>query len=265
MALENLSNSIDLEKLPSGPRVLARLTSLVHRPRVELDEVAELFRADPALIARIVAACNSACYSPEARITEFREALLHLGLREVARIVEIATLTDLRRYPTHLYTQTADHFWERSLHTACVMDELSGCDPFAYTAGIMHLIGVWVLCSAAPPCSSSIAARELAMQAQLEQLRLGVSFAAAGALALQKWGFPSAISTAVFCQLTPSTCEGTHARHLATLLHRAVAITDWHYGCKNEISLIRADLTLPDLEASNRRAARQVARIGFGF
>ena len=265
MARDNLSDQIDLQKLPSGPRILARLMSLVHQPGVELAEIAELFRADPALTARIVAACNSAFYSPESRITEFRQALLHLGLRELVRFVEIAAVTDLRRYPTQLYTQTADYFWERSLHTAFVLDELSGRDPFAYTAGIMHLVGVWVLCSVAPSTTSSIAARELALQAELEQLRLGVSFAAAGALALRQWGFPADICTAVHCQLTPSTCEGTHTRAVATLLNRAVAITDWHYGSKNEKSLIRADITLPDLDACNRRAARQVARVGFGF
>ncbi len=265
MARENLSEQIDLQKLPSGPRVLARLSSLVHRPGIDLAEIAELFRADPALTARIIAACNSAFYSPEARITEFRQALLHLGFRELVRLVEIATITDLRRHPTHLYAQTADHFWERSLHTAFVMDELSGRDPFAYTAGIMHLVGVWVLCTLTPTHTTSIAARELALQAQLEQLRLGVSFAEAGAAALAKWGFPFAICTAVNRQLTPSLCRDPHHRALAILLSRAIAITDWHYGAKNEKSLIRSDLTLTDLEHCNARAARQTAKIGFGF
>jgi len=265
MAREHLSDQIDLQKLPSGPRILARLTSLVHQPAVDLADIAELFRGDPALTARVIAACNSAFYSPEARISDFRQALLHLGLRELVRLVEIAAVTDLRRHPTHLYTRTTDYFWERSLHTAFVMDELSGREPFAYTAGIMHLVGVWVLCSATPPNSDSIAARELALQAEIEQLRLGVSFAAAGALALRQWGFPAAICTAVYCQLTPSTGENDHTRLLASRLNRAVAITDWHYGSKNEKSLIRSDLTLPDLEALNRRAARQVARVGFGF
>lgn len=266
MALDNLANSIDLAKLPSGPRVLSRLISVIRRPDVQLADVAELFRSDPALMARVMAACNSPYYSPGERTVDFREALLRLGLNEVSRIVQIVALTDLRRYPTHLYTQTTGHFWERSLHTAFVIDELSGRDSTAYTAGIMHLVGIWVLCSAFPAGQQqSIAERELALQARLEQLRLGVSFAEAGALALTKWGFTPAICEAVGRQLTPSVCEDPGHRELARLLSRSIAITDWHYGAKNETSLVRSDLTIDDLEACNQRASEQVARVGFGF
>lgn len=265
MALEDLAELIDLGKLPSGPRVLAQLISVIRRPGVQLADVAELFRSDPALMARVMAACNSAYYAPGERITDFREALLRLGLDEVSRIVQIVSLTDLRRYPTHLYTQTAEYFWERSLHTGFVMDELSGRDPFAYTAGIMHLVGIWVLCSVVPGGQPTIAERELALQARLEQLRLGVSFALAGAIALEKWGFASPICEAVARQLTPSGCEHSDSRELARLLSRAIAVTDWHYGVKNETSLIRSDLTITDVEAFNQRAAKQVVRVGFGF
>lgn len=265
MAPDHLADSIDLGKLPSGPRVLAQLSSVIRRPGVQLADVAELFRSDPALMARVMAACNSPYYAPSARTLDFRDALLRLGLNEVSRIVQIVALTDLRKYPTHLYTQTAGHFWARSLHTAFVIDELSGRDPTAYTAGIMHLVGIWVLCSAFPLGAHSIAERELALQARLEQLRLGVSFAEAGALALAKWGFAPAICEAVGRQLTPSVCENPAHRELARFLSRAIAITDWHYGAKNESSLVRSDLTITDVEDCNQRAATQVARVGVGF
>lgn len=264
MTLQDLADTIDLGKLPSGPRVLSRLVSAIRQPGVQLEDVSELFRSDPALMARVMAACNSTYYSAGEPTVNFRDALLRLGLNEVSRIVQIVSLTDLRRYPTHLYTQTAGHFWERSLHTAYVMDEISGHDPFAYTAGIMHLVGIWVLCSAFPASAQSIAERELALQARLEQLRMGVSFAEAGALALTRWGFAAPICAAVDRQLTPSISEDPGNR-LALLLNRAIAITDWHYGAKNQNSLIRSDLTITDLEECNQRAAAEVTRVGFGF
>jgi HD-like signal output (HDOD) protein len=265
MAQGNLIEAIDLGKLPSGPRVLARLISVIRRPGVQLADVADLFRSDSALTARVMAACNSPYYSWGEPTTDIRDALLRLGLTEVSRIVQIVSLTDLRKYPTHLYTQTSGYFWERSLHTAFVIDEISGRDPFAYTAGIMHLTGIWVLCSAFPASLHSIAERELALQAQLEQLRLGVSFTDAGAVALFKWGFAPPICEAVARQLAPSICEEPAHRELARMLCRAVAITDWHYGAKNEKNLVRSDLTIDDVDECNRRAAEQVARVGFGF
>ena len=258
--------SLDVARLPSGPRVLSRLVSLLNQPQVHLSEVAELFRSDPALSARIVAACNSPYYGGEQCTTDIRDAVLRLGLREVSHLVHVVTMTDLRKYPTHLYHYTAGYFWERSLHTAYLCEELGADDRLAFTTGVMHLVGVWALCSIFPsPQGMPIVARELMLQSELEQLRLGLDFADAGAQALAQWGFDSRISRAVAWQVAPSIGDHPEARELARLLQRAVAATDWHYGAQNEKSLLRSDLTLTDLEECNQRAAARVARIGFGF
>jgi HD-like signal output (HDOD) protein len=245
--------------------VLSRLISVVRQPHAQLSDVAELFHSDAALTARVVAACNSPYYSRGEPTADIRDAVLRMGMHEVARIVQIVTLTDLRKYPTHLYTDAASHFWERSLHTAFVMDEISGCDPFAYTAGIMHLVGIWVLCSAFPAGTMSIKERELALQAQLERHRLGVTFAEVGSAALAQWGFAPQIYEAVLWQIAPSAAINPEFRELAYLLSRAIAIADWHYGVKNEKTLIRSDLTITDLEECNQRVTAQVAKVGFGF
>jgi len=265
MSPQEIAESIDLAKLPSGPRVLSRLISAVRQPHAQVSDVAEMFHSDAALTARVVAACNSPYYSRGEPTADIRDAILRMGMGEVSRIVQVVTLTDLRKYPTHLYTEAAGHFWERSLHTAFVMDEISGRDPFAYTAGIMHLVGIWVLCTAFPAGTLTIRERELAMQARLEQLRLGMSFADAGSAALEKWGFAPQICDAVLWQVAPSACDHDEHRNLARLLSRAVAIADWHYGVRNERTLLRSDLTLTDIEECNQRATQKVAKIGFGF
>jgi HD-like signal output (HDOD) protein len=231
---------------------------------VDLSEVAALFHSDPALTARAVAVCNSPYYSRGETITDIRDAIIHLGLNEVSRIVHSVILTDFKKYPTHLYTNVADHFWERSLHTAVVVDELSGGNPAAYTAGIMHLVGVWILSSIFPVGFLSIAERELDLQAQLEQHRLGVNFARAGGRAMVAWGFEPAVCGAVLWQLAPSASEDPAERELAKLLNRAVSVADWHYGVRNEHTLLRSDLTINDLEECNQRALEKVARVGLG-
>jgi HD-like signal output (HDOD) protein len=216
------------------------------------------------LTARIVAICSSPYYSRGQSNRDIRDAILHLGLAEVSRIVQAVVMTDFRKYPTHLNTNTADHYWERSLHTAFVIDDIGGGHPSAYTAGIMHLVGIWVLCSVFPSTRASINERELDLQAQLEQQRLGVTFAKAGGLALTKWGFDPEICSAIEWQIAPSAADGPEVRELARLLRRAAAITNWHYGAKNEQMLIRSDLTITDLEECNERALEKVAAIGLG-
>ena len=264
MHSEDAVDSFDLGKLPSGPRILSRLISAIRQPSVQLSELAELFHSDPALTARVVAACNSPYYSKGEPNADIRDAILRLGLGEVTRIVQLVTLTDFKRYPTHLYTNTANHFWERSLHTAVVIDEISDRNPMAYTAGIMHLVGIWVLCSIFPAGHMSIGERELHLQAQLEQHRLGVTFSRAGGLALVNWGFAPQICDAVLWQLAPSALDNPGHRELARLLNRAVAITNWHYGVRNEQTLIRSDLTITDVEELNQLASEKVAKVGFG-
>ena len=265
MSPEEAVAGFALEKLPSGPRVLARLVSAIRQPEVQLTDVAELFHADPALTARVVAASNSAYYARPVKVADIREAVFHLGMAEVSRLVQVATLTDFKRHPTHLYSDTANHFWERSIHTALVCEEIGPHVPLAYTAGIMHLVGVWVLCGIFPSSQRSIAERELELQAEIEHLRLGVNFAYAGSQVLQRWGFPPSVCDAIRWQLTPSLLSRSEHYELAQVLHRAVAIADWYYGVKNEITLIRSDLNITDLEACNERVSAQVARIGFGF
>jgi HD-like signal output (HDOD) protein len=264
MTPQDTIDAFDISKLPSGPRILSRLISLVRKPDVELEDVAQLFRVDTALAARVVAACNSAYFAHGQRTSDIRDAVLHMGFREVERIVQIVMLTDFKKYPTHLYTQTAGHFWARSLHTALVCDEISGHDPSAYTAGIMHLVGVWILCGTFPAWPKTIEEHELALQAQLEQLRLGVNFAYAGGGALARWGFEPPVCNAVLSQLTPSLVADPAHFGLARVLNRAVAITDWHYGGQNEGNLIRSDLTITDVQECNERAAARVAKIALG-
>jgi hypothetical protein len=129
----------------------------------------------------------------------------------------------------------------------------------------MHLVGIWVLCSVFPTGQKTIHERELALQAGLEQLRLGVTFAEAGGAALSKWGFAPQICSAVLWQLAPSLCNNAEHRDLARLLNRGIAIADWFYGAQNEKTLLRSDLTITDLDECNERASHKVAKIGFGF
>lgn len=86
-----------------------------------MSSVVDLLLADPALTARVVVAFNTPFYSRGEPTADIRDAVLRLGLNEVSRIVQIVALTDRRKYPTHLYSVTAGHFWERSLHSACAL------------------------------------------------------------------------------------------------------------------------------------------------
>lgn len=164
---------------------------------MELSSVVDLFLADPALTARVVVAWNTPLYSRGEPTADIRDGVLRPGLNEVSRNGQIVALTDRRKYPTHLYSVTAGHFRERSLHSAFALAEISGRAASAYPAGMMHLVGIWVMCRIFPAGHLSISGRELALQARLEQLRWWAFCAEAGAAALAQWGFAPVMCAAV--------------------------------------------------------------------
>ena len=94
---------IALEKIPPFPAVLSRLNTLTADPTATLDGVAEVLRTDPGLAARTMAACQSAFYAREEPPETLRDAVLILGVREVARIGQIFALASYgsRNNPRH--------------------------------------------------------------------------------------------------------------------------------------------------------------------
>ena len=91
----------------------------------------------------------------------------------------------------------------------------------AYTTGLLHLIGCFILarsrqCTAAlDPAHPSVAAR-----AQMEQC--SIAYPEAGAIALEKWGFPPQITVPIRRQLEP-VVAGEHGP-AAALLTRAAGV-----------------------------------------
>ena len=214
---------IALEKIPPFPAVLARLNTITADPAASLDIVADVLRTDPGLAARTMAACQSAFYQRAEPPETLRDAVLILGVREVARIGQIFALADFVQGNSTRSKVAMRYYWERSVTAALAMEDLTDGNEVAYTTGLMHLVGIWVI-GQSGLLAEEIACRDLAQQATLEQASLGFNFAEVGALALSHWGFAPEIVDAVGQQLDPK--PGT----LAATLHEAILVTDLSTG-----------------------------------
>ncbi|MBX3440427.1 MAG: GGDEF domain-containing protein, partial [Planctomycetaceae bacterium] len=80
--------------IPTLPTVAVRLLELYDDPDVELSDVVELLRTDPAITAKIIKAANTPAYGIGREVTDLRQAVSLLGKSIVAPLALSFSLSD---------------------------------------------------------------------------------------------------------------------------------------------------------------------------
>ena len=130
--------------LPPLPGVVNRLRDMMCSEEINVSEIANLIKTDPALVAQILKIVNSAYYSFPQEILEINFAIAYLGISEVYRVVlALSVINTLAIGNTHGFRQ----FWKHSNYTAlCTKFITSRYAPLLpleklWSAAILHDIG----------------------------------------------------------------------------------------------------------------------------
>ncbi|MDZ4825151.1 MAG: HDOD domain-containing protein [Actinomycetota bacterium] len=194
--LEALSEAAScLEPLPTS---VIRLASLLGSAEVELSEVAEIVRYDPALTASLLRAANSSWSGSRTRITTVTDAIVRLGIGQV--LATALGVNVRRRLDTAVpeYGLDEGELWAHSVAASIAADCLA---PLAgvrlpvetSTAALLHDIGKLVMSRFLDPgdLHAVHAAHEVGVsRAEAEIEVLGVDHAELGGLIAQSWGLP---------------------------------------------------------------------------
>jgi HD-like signal output (HDOD) protein len=215
-----------LRHLPSAPRVLPRLKSLLVDPNSAISEVVTLIRLDPGIAARVLQIGNSAYYSQGTRCYTVDEAVNRVGYDQVFELVANAVASQVLVRPLATYGIEADDLWRMSV--ACALgaelfaERLKLDRDIAYTVGLLHSVGMvaideWAFHQQQP---LSFGSRPLPLETcEEERTVLGFHNAEAGAALLRLWEFPAVMSEPVRWQYLP---RGTSAHfQLAGVVHLA--------------------------------------------
>ncbi len=224
---------ITVESLDASPAILHKLLELTRSDDFDADEAVKLLMTDTVLTARVFKVCSNTEYGRGNPPETIREAVIRLGARELYRLSTAIAMGKVKAQPTHLYDATPAYFWKRTVSTAISMEELSpedGSPEVDYTIGLMHLIGVWILCRQIPAEGNLIGCANLAAMAMAEKLRFGMAYAQIGATALEKWGFPKTVCEAVCWQNEPELAEEPAHTVKAQQLKEAIRFTDLAMG-----------------------------------
>jgi len=211
--------------LPPVSAVIQRIMVVLQDPRSDVDDIARLVRTETALAAQVLRLTNSAIYGLPERVTSIHEAVQHLGILEVQRLVTALGSRQLFLRSLHTYGIAADALWEHSLAVAVGAET---CARYAqadrgliYLAGILHSVGFVALDRLAaargvPPrvADASFSDWELA--------HFGVSNAVVAAMVLRWWDFPDSVIRVVAARYRPLPEGGADA----ALLHLGSVLAD---------------------------------------
>jgi HD-like signal output (HDOD) protein len=193
-----------LDTLPVIPAVAARVLSLSDDATSAL-EVSQVISADPVLTATLLRVSNSAYYGFSRRLSTVREAVLLLGFKQVRQIaVGASVMRSWKRNSAIADGFDMDLFWGHSMSVA-VMAEVAarkfnaGRPEEAFTAGIVHDVGVLALRQAMPlqfrvAMNSAIQGTPLL---EAERRFLGVTHDRVGEALAERWELPERLVEAM--------------------------------------------------------------------
>lgn len=190
--------------LPTPPAVAVRLIELGRDPDVELGQLVEVIKLDPALSAKLLRIANSALYGGRRQARDLRQALFMLGMKAVLSLALSFTL--VRALDREEGRDALDYtrFWRRSLlaglFSQALGDQLRIKDgEELFLAGLLQDIGMLALDRALPDLyrgGRALQSRHDEL-VDFERVQLRVDHGDVAAWLLARWNLPERIVTAV--------------------------------------------------------------------
>ncbi|GAA6140375.1 HDOD domain-containing protein [Hydrogenophaga sp. 5NK40-0174] len=209
--------------LPAMPRAVSDLLAEMNKDEPSPKRVGDLISRDPALTTRVLRLSNSAFFRVSRRIGNADEAVAMLGMTHVRSLVMAAALgSSFKNVPGIDLKQ----YWRYCLRVAEVARTLATVlhqnESNAFTAGLIHAIGILIMHIAMPdemmPIDMGTPALDL-NRAAAELRVFDYSYADVGAGMAEKWQFPAETVSALRNQVFPF--EGENYDPLGGLLHLA--------------------------------------------
>jgi len=260
------------EKLPTAPRLLVEVGHLMHNPRIDSEEVVNVLRQDPQLVAQIVRMANSAAFSPSEPVGSIEQALALIGFSEVHRLVGVVATKQMAEQMTVLYPIDVSGLRLHTLFVAVLMEELAKWAGErrhrCYTVGLLRTLGMMVLERMAPSIAgipTFLESGETELDAW-ERKYWGITNPEVAEKVLLAWGLPTETALAIRHHYRPGN-RFNPIIHLLAL--SANAASDRYHGIPGEEgywkitpeTFERAGLRMEQFHAACERAQRKFAQL----
>ncbi|MBI2423762.1 MAG: HDOD domain-containing protein [Candidatus Hydrogenedentes bacterium] len=203
-----------LGSLPSIPAVYQEIMSEMQSSEPSVSKVARIIEKDGALSAKVLQIVNSAYVGLRYEISSLQQAASLMGLERLRALVlmaEVFKVKNLKPFPRRF---NLDKLWRHCIKVglcARIIAEQE-CDDKktverAYTAGLLHDIGLIVLATTLPDELRLVLQRcetEKASLFEVEQAIFNTTHAEVGGYLLELWGLPDPVVEAVAFHAHPA-------------------------------------------------------------
>lgn len=209
-ALQEMAAQVELDQralgasaLPTVPRVCAELTAVLASGTAGAADAARVVEQDMALAAKVLQLANSAYFGRRSPVCGVAEAVSYLGVDALQALAVHAAAFREFRVPEPIPGFDIDELQRHSTRVARVAAALAaetGADKQAFTAGLLHDVGLLVIASQDPQRLALTFARAGEQDQPIhtvERERYGVTHAEIGAHLLALWGLPHTVTEAV--------------------------------------------------------------------
>jgi len=135
--------------LPPSLQVFTQLEQRMHDPFVEVSELVSVIRTDPSLVFKLLRLANSVMFGQRAPCDSLDEAVARVGIREIQRLVGLASSHQSYQHDLPACGLTASQVWENALATAVAAEVLARVagrpSETGYSAGLMRNLGRVIL------------------------------------------------------------------------------------------------------------------------
>lgn len=188
-----------IDRLPLLPAVVLELTQLSQDADDFYEKMAELASQDPPLSARILGFANTLSPASDKQINDVHQALMKLGVINTLNLINELTTVNA-------FSPTKPEYkaiWRHSVETARFsrflaqhMSEFDLSDELAYSCGLLHDLGRFVLLQVAVHAVESVDAAGWASPEELPEVEhslFGFNHAEVGRIAAEHWQLPGII------------------------------------------------------------------------
>lgn len=217
------------QKLPTPSGVALRLMQVCHSNNLNLKDIANIIKTDPALSAELLKYANLSLTEYATPILSIDKATIKLGIQAITNLAlsfSILTQNKKGKCPSFHY----DLFWSKSLaraiackQLAAFITEIDGDEVFS--CGLLAQIGKLAFANMFPREYDTILARQASKHLikQQESTQFGIHSAELACKLFLEWGLPQKFATAVgfhefpeeVTSTNPATIKLTHLLNLA--------------------------------------------------
>jgi HD-like signal output (HDOD) protein len=185
------------ERIEPVPQVVHELMDLAEDPEVPISEITDLIMYEPVVTANLLKMANSAAFGLKKKVNSVHDAVVRLGLKQVVKIVLMASVTKPMKSAHQGYGLEEGRLWKQSVSCALVANAIAekvetSEKHVVFTAALLKDIGVIVLdrhMATAIDRIREIIQTEGLHLIEAERMVLGIDHAELGGRIAGNWNF----------------------------------------------------------------------------